>query len=82
MEAEGIAEPVEGLEAKIEEAAPVEEEKTDEDEPGMWEENWKSHVDSKPFGPTSVGLDISFPGSKHVYGLPEHADTFALKQTK
>lgn len=52
------------------------------EEPGLWEETFKSHVDSKPLGPTSVGVDISFPGSRHVYGIPEHADTFALKQTK
>lgn len=80
-EAVGSAEPIEGAEAKVEETAPVEE-KPEEDESGMWEETWKSHVDSKPYGPTSVGVDISFPGSKHVYGLPEHADSFVLKQTK
>ena len=33
-------------------------------------------------GPTSVGLDISFPGYEFVYGIPEHADTLALKSTK
>jgi alpha-glucosidase (family GH31 glycosyl hydrolase) len=54
----------------------------EEEEPGLWEETFKSHVDSKPYGPTSVGVDISFPGSRHVYGIPEHADSFALKQTK
>ena len=32
-------------------------------------------------GPCSVGLDISFPGVEHVYGIPEHADTLALKTT-
>lgn len=32
-------------------------------------------------GPSSVGLDISFPGVEHVYGIPEHADTLALKTT-
>lgn len=35
-----------------------------------------------PPGPSSVGLDISFPGVEHVYGLPEHADSLALKTTK
>lgn len=29
-----------------------------------------------------VGIDISFPGVEHVYGIPEHADTLSLKQTK
>ena len=32
-------------------------------------------------GPSSVGLDISFPGVEHVYGIPEHADSFVLKTT-
>ena len=54
----------------------------DEDEPGMWEETFKSHTDSKPFGPTSVGVDVSFPAARFVYGIPEHADNFALKSTK
>ncbi len=75
------------------------------DEPDMWEETFKTHKDSKPYGkyckraalvpcivlycycasptgPSSVGLDISFPGVEHVYGIPEHADTLALKTTK
>lgn len=33
-------------------------------------------------GPSSIGLDISYNGFEHVYGIPEHADTFALKSTK
>lgn len=32
-------------------------------------------------GPSSIGMDISFPGVEHVYGIPEHADSFALKTT-
>ena len=32
-------------------------------------------------GPCSVGLDISFLGVEHVYGIPEHADSLALKTT-
>lgn len=32
-------------------------------------------------GPSSVGMDISFPGMEHVYGIPEHADTLTLKTT-
>jgi len=51
-------------------------------EEGMWEESFKSHHDSKPFGPMSVGMDFSFVGIDHVYGIPEHADSFALKNTK
>ena len=48
----------------------------------MWEETFKSHKDTKPFGPSSVGVDIAFPGFEHVYGIPEHADSLSLKSTK
>ncbi|CAH1791374.1 unnamed protein product [Owenia fusiformis] len=51
------------------------------EEPGMWEETFKTHKDTKPLGPESIGLDFSFPGFEHVYGIPEHADTLALKST-
>ncbi|CAH3179912.1 unnamed protein product, partial [Porites evermanni] len=46
-----------------------------------WEENFKEHRDTRPRGPCSVGLDISFLGVEHVYGIPEHADSLALKTT-
>ncbi|XP_076130945.1 neutral alpha-glucosidase AB-like isoform X1 [Alosa pseudoharengus] len=59
-----------------------EEVKEEEDQPGMWEETFKSHSDSKPNGPTSISLDFSFPGVEHVYGIPEHADTLKLKSTE
>ncbi|XP_038643387.1 neutral alpha-glucosidase AB-like isoform X2 [Scyliorhinus canicula] len=52
-----------------------------EDEAGMWEETFKTHTDSKPNGPSSVGLDFSLPGFEHVYGIPEHADSLKLKTT-
>ncbi|XP_041037951.1 neutral alpha-glucosidase AB-like isoform X1 [Carcharodon carcharias] len=52
-----------------------------EDEAGMWEETFKTHTDSKPNGPSSVGLDFSLPGFEHVYGIPEHADNLKLKTT-
>ncbi|VDL81278.1 unnamed protein product [Nippostrongylus brasiliensis] len=47
----------------------------------FWEETFKSFTDSKPFGSSSVGVDVSFVGFAHAYGLPEHADSFALKTT-
>lgn len=50
-------------------------------EEAFFEEHYKSHFDSKPYGSSSVGMDISFVGFKHVYGIPEHADSFALKST-
>ncbi|KAH6583225.1 hypothetical protein BASA60_001544 [Batrachochytrium salamandrivorans] len=48
----------------------------------MWEETFSGNTDSKPRGPASIGVDISFPGSSHVYGLPEHATSFSLKTTR
>ncbi|WKY09445.1 hypothetical protein Q1695_002089 [Nippostrongylus brasiliensis] len=47
----------------------------------FWEETFKSFTDSKPFGSSSVGVDVSFVGFAHAYGLPEHADSFALRTT-
>lgn len=58
------------------------EEVADDSEPDMWEETFKSHTDSKPKGPSSVGLDVTFTNFEHVFGIPEHADSFALKSTK
>ncbi|CAG8548749.1 3175_t:CDS:10 [Ambispora leptoticha] len=53
-----------------------------EDEYGSWEENFNGKRDSKPNGPESIALDISFPGFGHVYGIPEHASSFSLKETR
>ncbi|NXW26184.1 GANAB glucosidase, partial [Circaetus pectoralis] len=52
------------------------------EEPGSWEETFKTHTDTKPNGPTSVGLDFSLPGFEHVYGIPEHADSLRLRTTE
>ena len=39
-------------------------------------------VDSKPDGPSAVGLDLSFPACRGLYGLPERAcATTALSDT-
>uniref|UniRef100_A0A0A9X6S5 Glucosidase II subunit alpha n=1 Tax=Lygus hesperus TaxID=30085 RepID=A0A0A9X6S5_LYGHE len=56
-------------------------ERDESEDSGAWEENFKSHHDSKPHGPTAVALDITFKGAKVAYGLPEHADSLALKTT-
>ncbi|XP_069692372.1 neutral alpha-glucosidase AB [Periplaneta americana] len=53
-----------------------------ETDPGAWEENFKSHHDTKPNGPSAVAMDFSFIGAHYAYGIPEHADAFALKSTK
>ena len=59
-------------------------EKTEEnnnDEAGTWEENFGGNTDSKPRGPQAVAMDFTFVGSKHIYGVPEHADRFDLRDT-
>lgn len=58
------------------ETAVVDEEST------WWEESFGGNTDSKPRGPESVALDISFPGYEHVFGLPEHTGPLSLKQTR
>ncbi|KAM4617591.1 neutral alpha-glucosidase AB [Discoglossus pictus] len=73
----------ESNQGKEEAAKEVEEtKKEEEDEPGMWDETFKTHADSKPNGPSSVGLDFSLPGFEHVYGIPEHADNLRLRTTE
>ncbi|KAM9905877.1 hypothetical protein OXX79_001885 [Metschnikowia pulcherrima] len=37
--------------------------------------------DAKPFGPEAVAVDVELDGFKHVYGIPEHADSLSLKDT-
>ena len=33
----------------------------EDEDPGAWEENFKSHHDAKPNGPEAVALDFTFP---------------------
>lgn len=47
-----------------------------------WEENFRSHTDSRPYGPQSISFDVTFHGADHVYGIPEHATSLALKPTR
>lgn len=49
---------------------------------GAWDENFKGHVDLKKRGPESLGMDVTFHGAKHIYGLPEHAIALDLPATK
>ncbi|CAH0485165.1 unnamed protein product [Peronospora farinosa] len=50
-----------------------------------WEESFDGHTDKKKYGPSSIGLDVSFHGSaeapRSLYGIPEHATDFVLKDT-
>ncbi|MCJ1385410.1 hypothetical protein MMC17_008533 [Xylographa soralifera] len=52
------------------------------DESTWWEEVFGGNTDSKPRGPESVGLDITFPSYEYVFGIPEHAGPLSLKETK
>lgn len=52
------------------------------DESTWWEESFGGNTDSKPRGPESVGLDVTFPGYEHVFGIPEHTGPMSLKETR
>lgn len=54
----------------------------DGNEDGMWEESFGGKKDSKPKGPESLSLDITFPGYEHVFGIPEHSGPLSLKTTR
>uniref|UniRef100_UPI003AABD2D7 neutral alpha-glucosidase C n=1 Tax=Centroberyx gerrardi TaxID=166262 RepID=UPI003AABD2D7 len=53
-----------------------------EDDTGLWKETFRQFVDIKVNGPSSVGADFCLHGFSHVYGLPEHADSLQLKDTR
>lgn len=49
---------------------------------GMFEDSFEDlKRDTLPFGPESIAADIGFQGFKNVFGIPEHADSLALKST-
>ncbi len=41
---------------------------TQDDDPGSWEENFKSHHDAKPYGPEAIALDFAFPQAQLLFG--------------
>ncbi|KAM7267039.1 hypothetical protein ACFE04_009205 [Oxalis oulophora] len=47
-----------------------------------FQERFRSHTDTRPYGPQSISFDVSFYGADFVYGIPEHATSLALKRTK
>lgn len=51
------------------------------DDPESWEETFMGVVDTKPNGPEAVAMDFFFPQAELLFGLPEHADSFALTTT-
>jgi alpha 1,3-glucosidase len=65
-----------------EEKKEVEEQPKREDESTWWDETFGGNTDTKPRGPESVALDISFPGYEHVFGIPSHAGPLSLKETR
>ncbi|SPO06023.1 related to glucosidase II, alpha subunit [Cephalotrichum gorgonifer] len=55
---------------------------TGEDESTWWDESFGGNTDTKPKGPESVALDITFPGYDHVFGIPSHTGPLSLKETR
>lgn len=47
-----------------------------------YQQSFGGHTDTTPYGPTSVGMDFTFDGFSHVYGIPEHATSMALGPTR
>ncbi|KAK9460282.1 glycosyl hydrolases family 31-domain-containing protein [Lipomyces oligophaga] len=47
-----------------------------------WEDSFGGFTDTRPKGPEAIAMDISFPGYPVVFGIPEHADKFALRETR
>ena len=52
------------------------------DESTWWEETFGGNTDTKPRGPESVAMDITFPEYGNVYGIPGHTGPLSLKETR
>ncbi|KAF8637558.1 hypothetical protein AX17_002744 [Amanita inopinata Kibby_2008] len=50
-------------------------------EDDWWEESFSTWTDTKPKGPESLSIDITFPNHGTVYGIPQHATRLALPTT-
>jgi alpha 1,3-glucosidase len=49
----------------------------------LWTEPYfRGRLDSRPKGPNSLAMDIAFPSSEALYGIPEHASSLALQGTR
>lgn len=46
-----------------------------------WTDRFDKHTDRRVRGPESVALDTKFMNFAHVFGIPEHADSFVLRKT-
>ncbi|KAJ7957062.1 Alpha-glucosidase [Quillaja saponaria] len=47
-----------------------------------WEERFRGHTDTRPYGPQSISFDVTFYEADFVYGIPEHATNLALKPSR
>lgn len=65
-----------------EESAPADTSQENQEDLGLWEEKFGKFVDVKANGPSSIGLDFSFHGFEHLYGIPQHAESHQLKNTR
>lgn len=52
-----------------------------EDENGYWEEYFGGKTDKKPWGPQSVGADVTFHDVDALYGIPQHSSATKLQST-
>lgn len=52
-----------------------------EDEFGYWEEYFGGKTDKKPWGPQSVGADVTFHNVNALYGIPQHSSATRLQST-
>ncbi|XP_061700761.1 neutral alpha-glucosidase C isoform X2 [Syngnathoides biaculeatus] len=51
-------------------------------EDNLWRETFRDFVDIKANGPSSIGADLRLHGFQDVFGLPEHADSLRLVDTR
>lgn len=51
------------------------------EDPDSWEEEFNGYTDVKRNGPEAVAMDFVFNGADVLFGIPEHADNFALRTT-
>ncbi|XP_069861984.1 neutral alpha-glucosidase C isoform X2 [Dipodomys merriami] len=65
-----------------EEQVPADTSQESQEDLGLWEEKFGNFIDVKANGPTSIGLDFSLHGFEHLYGIPQHAESHRLKNTK
>lgn len=51
------------------------------EDPDSWEETFNGVTDYKRNGPEAIAMDFTFNGADVLFGIPEHADNFALRTT-